>query len=194
MPADRETPALGAPLAAGAVVVAGLVAAFLPQHVGSISRLLFGALAVSALSLPLFRAVRAAADTRSSVFERIRWRRSTEDGVPGLTALRNSLHTTGPTTRVPLPPTVHRQLAAIVTVALDRHGIDPANPAHRRRLSATTWTVVDAERARRANSDHRPEFRVTPVASARMVHTVLDDLQRLDDGLAPAHAHHQGAT
>lgn len=189
MPADQkppaEPPALGAPLAAGALVVAGVTVALLPQHVGSIVRLLLCALAAAALSVPLFRATRDAAEVPPSVFERISWRRQVDDGVPGLGPLRTSLHTTGPASRVPLPPTVHRQLAAIVASALDRHGIDPLDRSQRHRLSATTWSVVDADRARRLNSDHRPEYRINPNASAQLVHVVLDDLRRLDEGHLP---------
>lgn len=191
MPADRgDPPALGVPLAVGALVVAGLAMALLPQHVGSITRLMVAACAAAALSLPLFRANRDVVDAPSSVFERVTWKREADDGVPGLGALRNSLNTTGPVTRVPLPPTVHRQLAAIVTAALDRHGIDPADRAQRGRLSPMTWAVLDAERARRVDSDRRPpEYRVNPAASAQVVHAVLDDLARLDVGPAtPPHS------
>jgi len=190
---DREPPALGAPLAVGALVVAGLAMAFLPQHVGSITRLMLAAGAAAALSLPLFRANRAIGDAPSSIFERVTWKREADDAVPGLGALRNSLNTTGPATRVPLPPTVHRQLAAIVAAALDRHGIDPTDRAQRGRLSAVTWSVYDAERARRGDGAPPPQYRVKPTASAQVVHAVLDDLARLDAGHAAPPQNLQGA-
>jgi hypothetical protein len=182
---DQTTVPFGAPMAAAALVVAGAAVAVVPQHAGSVIRLLLGALAVAALSLPLYLVARSAMDTPSSVLERVAWRRQQEDGVPGLGSLRSSLRTNGIVTGAPLPPTVRRQLAAIVATAVERHGLDPRDPQQRSRLSPATWAVLDADRARRPEHERRQEYRIKPAATAQLVHAVLDDLQRLDEGLAP---------
>jgi hypothetical protein len=172
-------------VAAAGLVVAGGLIVLLPQHTTTLLRLLLATIAVAMLALVVY-ASRLRADLFDSVFERDgRGGRLRSYAVPGLPAIEGSLRElTVPAHGTPLPPGTRRRLFSLATSVLDRDGLDLSDPAQlelaRARVSPLTWTVIMDEL--RPGPPPKGRRRVSPAASAELVHAVLDDLHRIDTG------------
>jgi hypothetical protein len=170
-------------IAAAAAVIGGVLVVLLPRHAMSIAQVVIvtiGAGAgLQALILnapptwwrsPFDRSVGSSGQTRP-VFDETSWIRAVLSG-------RRQKIPNGP----PLPPETLRVLQPLIRTALERQGIDPddrrSRTAARTRLSATTLAILIAKPAKRATwlDTLRPDAHET----ARVVHDVLDELDRLD--------------
>ncbi|HEX6363634.1 MAG TPA: hypothetical protein VFZ93_11790 [Albitalea sp.] len=172
-------------MAAAAVALAGVLIVLLPQHAASIARLAVVTLAASAGLYAL--AVHAPAAWWRSPFDRhaddaprarsadeVEWIRST------LNARRQPV-ANGPD----LPPQTLRFLQPLIRAALERHGVEADH------LAPRTRAVLDARPL-----DHAPWYRTHGPdgrAVADVVHSILDELDRLD-GPARSEAHHDPRT
>lgn len=174
-------------IAAAVVLFAGLLLIALPQHGGTILRLVLVALAATAALHALTAIVPEGSVTGW-------WRSPFERGAadalarPSGEIARMRAKMTGRRQRIrggrPLPPETVRTLQPLIAVALERAGIDPGDPSQRqavrRRVSPLTWAVL--------NSDplYLPRWYETRAPDERqaadVVRRVLDDLERIAAG------------
>lgn len=179
-------------VAAGAVVVAGVAIAVVPQHAASIIGVLLATLAacaVAGVSLSILAAVDAGQPHPSgprSPFEttttRIRFHR---ERPASLSRVRGEI-TQGMVRAdlAPLSPLPARRLYTIAATRLAREGIDLADPAHadavRARLSPEAVAAITADRtlARQPGRPHHPRRSASAAEVAATVHAVLDELDR----------------
>lgn len=181
-----------ASVAAGAVVVAGVAVAIVPQHAVSILGVLLATVAgctvVGAASV-----LAATIDLRQpdpsgsrSPFEitttRARFHR---EQPASLSRVRGELITS--TVRADLAPLSAlpaRRLKAIAATTLEREGLDLADPAHaeawRARLSPHALAAITAERTltRQPGRPVHPRRSASAEEVAATVHAVLDELDR----------------
>jgi hypothetical protein len=182
-------------IGAAAVVIGGVLIGVLPHHAMSIVRLVIvtvaaaaGLYALTASAPPMWWL---------SPFDRNFSRRKKSRGSDDIESIRSKL--ASPRRRLaqlpPLPPESLHLLRPLIVAALEREGIDPADEASARPLvSPLTWAVLENQALQRGQwIPLLPNQRET----ARVVHRVLDDLDRLAGNNAPAtssrHARH-GAT
>jgi hypothetical protein len=187
-----------APLVAASVVVAGTAVAIVPQHTVSILRLLVVtvllAVAATVGVAVLGPGGRLAGGLHGSAspFERPSRRTGGQPDPPGLGVIRSSLREDSLPAGRPLSASAERRLGIVARSVLDRTGIDLRDPpqaaAVRAAVRPATWAVLAGLASSRPAADpHAPPTRhrrprpADVAAAAEVVHTVLDDLDRLAD-------------
>ena len=179
-------------LAAGAVVVAGVTAAVVPQHALGITRVLVAAVALVALGaavadrLAPYDTEGLATGAAHSPFETATRPRSLTRDVPSsVSRIRGEL-ATGPVRAdlAPLSPLAARRLAAIAEATLAREGLSHGDPdegaAAQASLSPQAWAAITAHRTGRPRAGERAAPRRTARADeiAATVHALLDEIER----------------
>jgi hypothetical protein len=168
-------------VAAAALLIGGMLVAVLPQHALSIARLVVVTMAAAAALHAL--ALNAPPRWWRSPFaghRRNRRRASTADDIDWIRSMLAA-----PRQRVrhgpSLPPETLGVLQPLIRSALERHGIDAADTrgraAARTLLAPVSWAVLTGEPVKGGQW-----YRLLPPderATARVVHGVLDDLERL---------------
>ena len=192
-----------ASVAAGAVVVAGVAIAVVPQHAVSIAGVLLATLAGCAV-VGAAVAFTATLDVRQpmpdgprSPFETTTVRaRFHRDQPASLSRVRGELAPgTVRADLAPLSALPARRLRTIAAAALERDGIDLADPAHaealRARLTPHALAAITADRTltRQPGRPLHPRRSASADEVAATVHAVLDELDRPPAPQeAPAHA------
>jgi len=177
-------------VAAGALVIGGMLAVWLPRFGVSIVQLVIVTVAAAAALHTLAVGVPqwSATGWWLSPFDRTRAPGSERQGRGELDRIRARL--SGRRQRVPggdpMPPEVLRLLQPLIRFALERQGLDLRSEAHRsaarRLLSPLTWAVLEAEPLRQPYGLRTLWPNRRQVAAS--VHAVLDDLERTS--LAPS--------
>lgn len=171
-------------LIAAALVIGGLALAVWPQHGLSIAQIVTVTAAVAAA----LHAVRVNTGSGTSdVWGSPLTRLTTQPKVPtlpfDLDRTRSYLSSTRIRYRaVALPWGTARQLSRTAAAVLERRGIDLADPsghrAARALVSPLTWAVLTYDRDK-VRGERRATMRADARNVARIVHTVLDELDRL---------------
>lgn len=190
-------------VAAGAVVVAGVAAAAVPQHAVSIARVLLATVAITAL-VGAVDALLGSVDARQpsptdqrSPFETTTARARFHRELPAsLTRVRGEIIPgTVRADVAPLSSLPAQRLRTIAATTLEREGIDLSDPAQaaavRARLSTGALAAITADRSlpRRQRQDPHPRRTASAEEIAATIHAVLDELDRpLIAQEAPAHA------
>ena len=168
------------PLAAAEVAWGGIAVAVVPQHAGSIGRLLVGSVVACGALVAVVAVARGEAAGRSataapSPLEVAPSPPVPAIGAPGLASARRAL--TGQATgegEVPLTPAAWERLAVVAVVGFARRGIDIDNPttreAARRSVSPAVWSALTTPPS---VAGRRP---ATPEAVAAAVNRVLDEV------------------
>jgi hypothetical protein len=176
-------------IAAGALVLGGVLIVVLPQHALSIVRLAIVTVAAAAGLYAL--AVQAPSTWWMSPFDRRVRRERKSHGSNEMRWIRSRL--AGPRKRIDdgpsLPADAVRLLQPLIRAGLEREGLDPADESYlasaRGLLSPPTWAVLTHDPLERPRWFRTlwPDERAT----AEIVHSVLDDIDRLaDSGVNPA--------
>lgn len=172
-------------LIGAALVVGGIVAAIAPQHALTIAQVVVVTAAVTAALHVLQVNVTDLRGRRSrgSALDYAVVRRTPRNAPADLQITRAHLErdrVAGGS--VALPHGTALQLSRAVATELERQGFDLADPAQRAAARAlvlpTTWTML-TEDPRRSSGDTRSYLPADGPWVADVVHTVLDDLDRL---------------
>ena len=169
---------------AAAVVIGGLASAVWPQHGLSIVHIVtVTAAAAAGLHAVAANTARGTVDVWRSPLTRL----VQQPKVPALPSDLERTLSYLSTSRirhqsVALPWGTARQLNRTAEAALERRGIDLDNPSHhaaaRALVSPLTWAVATYDR-NRVRGARRSPLRADSPGVARIVHAVLDDLDRL---------------
>lgn len=190
-------------VAAGAVVVAGVAIAIVPQHAVSVAGVLLATVAacvVAGATVALMDRIDSRlpdATGPRSPFEATTTRQRFHRDLPAsLTRVRGEI--TRSTVRADLAPLgtlPARRLHSIAATTLEREGIDLADPAHagavRARLSPHALAAITADRtlARQPGRQLYPRRSASAEEVAATIHAVLDELDRPPTPQeGPAHA------
>jgi hypothetical protein len=187
----REPHWRAAPVAAGAVIAAGVATVVVPQHAVSIGRVLLaalGAIALAGAGVAVLGRVDPAASAvpAASPFERATVRRRFHRDRPAsLTRIRGEI--TQHTVRAdvaPLSALPARRLRTVADTVLEREGLDlsdgPAGAAARERLTPAAVTALTADRSLRPvrGRPTHPRRTASALEIAATIHAVLDELER----------------
>ena len=167
-------------VAAGALLLGGLLVVAVPQHAGTIVRIVavtfaaIAALYVVTVHVPEWRAT-----WWRSPFNRTDQRRRPQPRSEELKRIRASMagRRVPLENGSPLPPETLRLLQPLIRVALEREGHSATSEHALNRLSPVTRSVLDIDPRR-----HQPWYRTRRPDErevAEAVHAVLDDLDRL---------------
>lgn len=181
-----------ASVAIGAVVVAGAVVVVLPQHALSVARVLIATVAIVALSaagIKIFDSVDPAqpgpTGPRSPFVSAAAHRRFDRDQPTSLSRVRGEIGSgVVRADLAPLSSLSAQRLATVVATALEREGLDLADPSHaaavRARLSPQALAAVTADRSMRGAAGRSPHPGRSASADeiAATIHAVLDELDR----------------
>lgn len=181
-----------ASVAAGALVVAGVAMAAVPQHAVSIARVLLVAVAVGAVAeavaalLGTVEARQPDLTAPPSPFETTdRPARFVRDQPASLSRVRGEIgHGVVRADLAALSSLPAQRLRTIAAVTLEREGIDMADPAHadalQARLSSQAVAAITADRTlrRRPGQPVHPRRSASAEEVAATIHAVLDELDR----------------
>jgi hypothetical protein len=177
-------------IAAGAVVIGGTLVLAMPQHAGTIVRLVIVTVAAAAALYAL--GFNAPPRWWLSPFDRSGATVGTRTGSREIDRVRSEL--SGWRQRIPggspLPPEVVRMLQPLIEVAIERAGLRPGD----RRVTGTTRTPLSPliRGILRTDSSTRPPWyrmvRPDRREVAATVHRVLDELDRIAAGAAGVRA------